>query len=90
MNEKKKVDPFVVGLKPFIKLKVVKLCPIAFDDASRTALNTENALAGMGIYSFQSYFAANVTSVRTSEPMETENVESTSNTVKSFFNSKKK
>lgn len=52
MTEDEKVDRFCQGLKPQIRLEVMKAGARTMNDASRVALNVDAALYGAGIFSF--------------------------------------
>ena len=54
-NQKKetKVDRFSQGLKPNIRLEVMKAGAQTMSDASRIALNVGSALFGSGMFRFQ-------------------------------------
>ena len=53
MSEGEKVDRFSQGLKPNIRLEVMKAGAQTMSDASRIALNVDSALFGAGMFRFQ-------------------------------------
>lgn len=53
MSEGEKVDRFSQGLKPNIRLEVMKSGAQTMTDASRIALNVDSALFGAGMFRFQ-------------------------------------
>ena len=53
MNEGEKVDRFCQGLKPQIRLEVMKAGAQNMNDASRIALNVDAALSGASMFSNQ-------------------------------------
>ena len=53
MNEEEKVDRFCQGLKPQVRLEVMKSGARTMNDASRIALNVDSALFGAGFLNFQ-------------------------------------
>ena len=55
MNEEEKVDRFVQGLKPQVRLEVLKSNARTMNDASRIALNVDSALFNAGMFRFQGY-----------------------------------
>ena len=55
MNEEEKVDRFVQGLKPHVRLEVLKSNARTMNDASRIALNVDSALFNAGMFRFQGY-----------------------------------
>ena len=55
MTEDKKVDRFCQGLKPQIRLEVIKAGARDSNDASRIALNVDAALYGASAFSFTPY-----------------------------------
>lgn len=50
LSEAEKLDKFVSGLKPMIRLEVLKAGCNNIDDASRVALNVDSAYYGSGIF----------------------------------------
>ena len=52
MSEGEQVDRFCHGLKPQVRLKVMKSGAQTINDASRIALNVEAALFGAGMFSY--------------------------------------
>jgi len=69
MSEDEKLDKFCAGLKPNIRLEVLKAGPSNMDDASRIALNVDSALYGIGMFSSNSSNSSGPT------PMDIGNVE---------------
>jgi len=55
MTEDEKVDRFCQGLKPQIRLEVMKAGAQTMNDASRVALNVDAALYGAGLFSPMPY-----------------------------------
>ena len=55
MTEDEKVDRFCQGLKPQIRLEVMKAGARTMNDASRIALNVDAALFGAGAFSYTPY-----------------------------------
>ena len=55
MNEEEKVDRFIQGLKPHVRLEVLKSNARTMNDASRIALNVDSALFNAGMFRFQGY-----------------------------------
>ena len=55
MNEEEKVNRFIQGLKPQVRLEVLKSNARTMNDTSRTALNVESALCNAGMFRFQGY-----------------------------------
>ena len=55
MTEDEKVDRFCQGLKPQIRLEVMKAGARTMNDASRIALNVDAALYGAGAFSYTPY-----------------------------------
>jgi len=53
MNEDEKLDRFCAGLKPHVRLEVLKSNPSDLQSATQIALNVDNAIFGAGMYSFQ-------------------------------------
>lgn len=53
MSEGEKVDRFCQGLKPQVRLEVMKAGAQNINDASRIALNVDSALFGAGMFRFQ-------------------------------------
>lgn len=52
MTEDEKVDKFCVGLKPQVRLEVLKSGVQTLDEAAKIALNVDSALYGSGMFSF--------------------------------------
>lgn len=50
MNDGEKLDKFCAGLKPHVRLEVLKAGPANIDAAARIALNVDSALFGAGMY----------------------------------------
>lgn len=74
MSEDEKLDRFCAGLKPQVRLEVLKGNPETLNDASTIALNVDNALMGAGMFrpgGFGGYAGAYQAPV----PMELGNVE---------------
>ena len=57
MNEVEKVDRFCQGLKPQIRLEVMKAGAQTMNDASKIALNVDSALFGAGMLGFQQTYS---------------------------------
>ena len=57
MSEGEKWDRFRTGLKPQIRLEVMKSGKTTFEEAARIALNVDSALYGSGVFSGQSQFS---------------------------------
>lgn len=74
MTEDEKIDRFCVGLKPQIRLEVLKSGVQKFDEVTRIALNVDSALFGSGMFSDGAVRQLN-TRVDRPEPMEIGNVE---------------
>ena len=72
MNEEEKVDRFCQGLKPRVRLEVMKAGARKMNDASRIALNVDSALFGAGIFNFQ---GTQGTFASTPIPMDIGNIE---------------
>ena len=70
MTEDEKVDRFCQGLKPQIRLEVMKAGAQTMNDASRVALNVDAALYGAGVFTF-----AQSRSPQTPVPMDIGNLE---------------
>ena len=51
ISDDEKLDRFCSGLKPQVKLEVLKSNPATVDDAARIALSVDSALFGAGMYS---------------------------------------
>ena len=51
MNDGEKLDKFCAGLKPQVRLEVLKAGLGNIDDAARIALNVDSALFGAGMFS---------------------------------------
>ena len=71
MTEDEKLDKFCAGLKPEIRLEVLKSGPVTVDNAARIALNVDSALFGAGIFMQRSSFSPS----SGNDPMEIGNVE---------------
>ncbi len=56
MSEAEKLDKFLTGLKPMIRLEVLKSGCTNINDASRIALNVDSALYGSGMFQSQNAF----------------------------------
>jgi len=50
MNEDEKVDKFSSGLKPQVRLEVMKAGPNDLSTAAQIALNVDSAIFGAGLY----------------------------------------
>ena len=57
ITEGEKVDRFVQGLKPQVRLEVMKAGSQTMESASRIALNVDSALFGAGMYFNQGYIS---------------------------------
>ena len=57
MNDGEKLDKFCAGLKPQVRLEVLKAGPGSVDDAARIALNVDSALFGAGMFSWGFQYA---------------------------------
>ena len=76
MNEGEKLDRFCTGLKPQVRLEVMKANPETVADASKIALNVDNALMGAGMFNGGfSGFGMNHGSSSVPQPMDIGNVE---------------
>lgn len=91
MNDDEKLDRFVSGLKHSVKIEVLKASPDNLNDASRIALNVDNALSGAGMFSTGRFsYGSNSTTVQTPQPMDIGNVEGNAHFRGSSFKPKKK
>jgi len=72
MSEGEKVDRFSQGLKPNIRLEVMKAGAQTMTDASKIALNVDSALFGAGMLNFQNNSGFTISSYT---PMEIGNFE---------------
>lgn len=68
INEGEKLDKFCAGLKPNVRLEVLKSGPSTIDEAARIALNVDSALYGAGMFTPYSQYTQ-------PEPMDIGNVE---------------
>lgn len=50
ITEDEKLDDFCSGVKPQVKLKVLKSDPTTFEQATQIALNVDSALFGAGMF----------------------------------------
>lgn len=50
ISEEERLDKFVSGLKPTVRLEVLKTNPSTFDAAAQVALNVDSALFGAGMF----------------------------------------
>lgn len=77
MNEGEKLDRFCAGLKPQVRLEVLKANPESVANASQVALNVDNALMGAGMFNPNGFggFVAGASSSQAPQAMDIGNVE---------------
>lgn len=77
MNEGEKLDRFCAGLKPQVRLEVLKANPETLNEASQIALNVDNALTGVGMFNPGGFgrYGANAMAAAAPQPMDIGNVE---------------
>ena len=76
MSEGEKVDRFVRGLKPLVRIEVIKAGAQSMDDASRIALSVDSALFGARMFhNPRSSFAKESFADPTPTPMDIGNIE---------------
>lgn len=96
MNEGEKLDRFCTGLKPQVRLEVMKGNPENLADASKIALNVDNALMGAGMFNPGGYSGFNMNHGSSSgsssapQPMDIGNVEGNMHYRGKSFKPKKK
>ena len=74
ITENEKLDRFCSGLKPQVKLEVVKSNPTSFDQAAQVALSVDSAFFGAGMFNSWGGQSRNF-STPTYQPMEIGNIE---------------
>lgn len=75
MTDGEKWDRFRMGLKPHVRLEVMKSGKTTFEEAARIALNVDSALCGVGMFSGQSQTGFRIPSSDGPVPMDIGNIE---------------
>lgn len=80
MTGEEKWDRFRMGLKPQVRLEVMKSGKTTFDEGSTIALNVDSALCGIGMFSGHNQNGFRVPSSDVRVPMDFRNIERNLNT----------